>query len=227
MAPLGLSTVLSFLFVVGLGIWFFWLAAGKSNRVLGILLFWAILQSSLAYSGFYLDFESRPPRYLLILAPTIFVLGLLMFSPQGRAFLDRLDPALLTFMHTLRIPVELSIHEWYQAGLVPVEMSFEGQNYDIISGLTAPLIYYLVFVRKTGGAKLLFFWNAAALVLLLNIIGTSVMSAPGPLQQIAFEQPNVGIAYFPFVLLPTIIVPMVLFAHIAILRKRAKTIINT
>jgi hypothetical protein len=53
------------------------------------------------------------------------------------------------------------------------------------------------------------------------------MSAPGPLQQIAFEQPNVGIAYFPFVLLPTIIVPMVLFAHIAILRKRAKTIINT
>jgi hypothetical protein len=35
------------------------------------------------------------------------------------------------------------------------------------------------------------------------------------MQQIAFDQPNIGVMYFPFVWLPACIVPLVLLSHLA------------
>jgi hypothetical protein len=50
---------------------------------------------------------------------------------------------------------------------------------------------------------------------LANIVIIAILSAPTPMQKFGFEQPNVGVVYFPFIWLPTIIVPIVLFAHLA------------
>ena len=47
--------------------------------------------------------------------------------------------------------------------------------------------------------------------LLANIVIIAVLSFPSPIQQFGFEQPNIGLAYFPFIWLPAIIVPIVLF----------------
>jgi len=46
-----------------------------------------------------------------------------------------------------------------------------------------------------------------------------MLSAPSPIQKIAFEQPNIAILYFPFCWLPTFIVPIVLFSHLVAVRK--------
>ncbi|HLL95226.1 MAG TPA: hypothetical protein VK404_09645, partial [Spirosoma sp.] len=43
----------------------------------------------------------------------------------------------------------------------------------------------------------------------------AALAAPTPFQQIAFEQPNIGILYFPFVWLPSVVVPLVLMAHVS------------
>ena len=97
-------------------------------------------------------------------------------------------------------------------------MTFEGRNLDIISGLTAPLIYYIVFVKKWAGNTLLLVWNIICLCLLLNIVATAVLSAPFPFQQLGFDQPNIAILYFPFVWLPCCIVPIVFFSHLVSIR---------
>ncbi len=102
-------------------------------------------------------------------------------------------------------------------GLVPEVMTFEGRNFDIVSGLTAPFAYWLGFRRGRTNLALLIAWNIFALLLLINIVGTAIAAFPGPMQQIAFEQPNRGILYFPFAWLPGIIVPIVLFSHLAAL----------
>ena len=47
----------------------------------------------------------------------------------------------------------------------------------------------------------------------------ALRSFPSPLQSMAFDQPNRAIMYFPFVWLPSIVVPIVLFSHIASLLK--------
>ena len=62
-------------------------------------------------------------------------------------------------------------------------------------------------------------WNFIALVLLINIVVNAVLSAPFPFQQFAFDQPNIAVLYFPFVLLPAFIVPIVLFGHLVSIRQ--------
>jgi hypothetical protein len=68
--------------------------------------------------------------------------------------------------------------------------------------------------------------------LVVNIAINGLLSAPTPLQQFAFDQPNIALAYFPFVLLPSVVVPMVIFAHLAsirqiLTRKTNKTSLST
>jgi hypothetical protein len=59
-------------------------------------------------------------------------------------------------------------------------------------------------------------------MLLVIIVTLSVLSAKTPFQQLAFDQPNTGIAYFPFVLLPSVVVPLVAVSHIAAIRQLLK-----
>jgi hypothetical protein len=119
----------------------------------------------------------------------------------------------------IRIGVEigllsLSIHE-----AIPKAMSFEGRNFDILSGLTAPLVYYFGFVKHRMGRKALILWNVVCVLLLLNVVSSAFLSLPGRFQQFGFERPNIGVGYFPFLLLPAILVPLVLFAHAATIRQ--------
>jgi hypothetical protein len=62
-------------------------------------------------------------------------------------------------------------------------------------------------------------WNFICLGLLFNIVVHAVLSAPLPFQQLAFDQPNVAILYFPYVWLPAFIVPVVLLSHLVAIRK--------
>jgi glycerol-3-phosphate acyltransferase PlsY len=58
--------------------------------------------------------------------------------------------------------------------------------------------------------------------LLLNIVVNAVLSLPYPFQQFAFDQPNVAVLYFPFTWLPCFIVVIVLYSHLAAIRKLLK-----
>lgn len=101
-------------------------------------------------------------------------------------------------------------------------MTFTGRNFDILAGLSAPFIYYFGYVRQKLNRPILILWNIVSLGLLVNIVVNALLSAPSPIQQFAFDQPNTAILYFPLSLLPTFIVPVVLFAHVVSLRQLLK-----
>jgi len=103
-------------------------------------------------------------------------------------------------------------------------MTFEGRNFDIISGLTAPIIFYFGFIKKTLSNKILLIWNFICMGLLINIVTIAVLSAPFSFQKIAFDQPNIALLYFPFIWLPCCIVPVVLFSHLAAVRQLLFTV---
>jgi hypothetical protein len=141
---------------------------------------------------------------------------------SGRKFIDSLNIETLTILHILRLPVEITLYYLLLAELIPESMTFEGSNFDIISGITAPVIYYFVFVLRKIGARILLIWNFLCLVLLLNVVITAILSVPTPFQQFAFDQPNIGVGYFPFVLLPAALVPIVFLSHLASIRQLSK-----
>ena len=121
---------------------------------------------------------------------------------------------LLTFIHVIRIPVEIVLLWLYQQGHIPQLMTDEGRNFDILAGITAPIMAQVAFRGGYLHKNLLAFWNVLALGLLLNIVVNAILSMPTPFQQFAQEQPNVAVFYFPFIWLPAVIVPIVFFCHL-------------
>ena len=180
-----------------------------------LLPFWLLLQAALAVMGFYLKTDAFPPRLPLfgLLPALFFIITLFIFA--RKKFISLLSLKILTILHIIRIPVELVLLWLFQAGQIPQLMTFEGRNFDVLSGLTAPLVFWLAFRGGKINRPLLIVWNFFALGLLINIVVNAVLSFPFQFQQFAFEQPNRAVLYFPFVWLPTVIVPIVLFSHLA------------
>ena len=212
---LGLAFVLTTAFAVGL----LYRATHCSRRLLGALLGWLGLQGALAVSGFYTVTTSLPPRLPLALVPTLAMVVGLFATARGRNWLDGLRLDVLTLLHVVRVPVELVLFGLFLQGAVPQLMTFEGRNWDVLAGLTAPVVAYLAFRKKVVGRKGLLLWNILSLASLLNILVNALLSVPSPIQRFAFEQPNVAVLHFPYVWLPACVVPIVLLAHLAAIRQ--------
>ena len=216
-----LPMVLNVLFIATtlLAVFLFYKATNRSGMTLIILFAWLIVQAAIALTGFYEVTTGFPPRFALLAGPAVLVIIIVFISAKGRAWLDGLDTKTLTLLHIVRIPVELTLYWLFLQKTVPQVMTFAGRNYDIIAGLTAPLVYYFGYIKNNLGKTALLVWNTLCLGLLFNIVITAVLSAPTSFQQFGFEQPNTAILYFPFVWLPCCVVPLVLLAHLVCIRK--------
>ncbi|TDW44590.1 hypothetical protein EV144_10838 [Flavobacterium sp. 270] len=194
-------------------------AANHSKAVLTIILSWLALQTVISLTGFYTITNVMPPRFALLVLPPLLLLLAVFISSKGKQFINRLDVKTLTILHIVRIPVEITLYWLFLQKTVPEIMTFEGKNLDILCGITAPIIYYFGYIKKTLSPKIILIWNIVCLISLGNIVTTAILSAPLPFQQFAFEQPNIALLYFPFVWLPSCVVPIVLFSHLAAIKR--------
>ena len=218
MANVPIYINLLFILTTCFAVWQFFKAAGRSKRVLFVLL-WMLLQGAVGLTGFYQETQALPPRFIFLVAPTLIFIVILFLTSKGKRFIDNLSLKELTLLHVVRVPVEICLYFLFLSKLIPGIMTFEGYNYDIISGISAILIYLLIFVLKKANEKILLVWNIVCLLLLLNIVIIAVLSVQTPFQQLAFDQPNIGLTYFPFVWLPSVVVPLVLLSHLAAIRQ--------
>jgi hypothetical protein len=186
--------------------------------LLFVIPFWMLFQAVLALGGFYLNSESLPPRLpIFAVLPAVILIAILFLF--GRDFIARLPLLPLTLLHVIRIPVELVLAWLFEQKLVPQQMTYHGWNYDILSGFLAILVTIVAFRKGQPSKTLLIAFNVLGLLLLTNIVTIAVLSLRSPIQQLAFEQPNQAVLYFPYVWLPAMIVPIVLFCHLASLYK--------
>lgn len=194
-------------------------AGNNSKPLIIILSLWLAVQAAVSLSGFYIVSTCTPPRFALLLVPPVVLIVILFLTQRGRLFINGFNAKTLTLIHIVRIPVELTLYWLFMHKAVPEVMTFEGRNFDILCGLTAPIIYYFGYVKNVLNRGLLLAWNIICLLLLANIVVTAVLSAPFNFQKLGFEQPNVALFYFPFIWLPGFVVPAALFAHLVSIRK--------
>jgi hypothetical protein len=180
-----------------------------------LLTFWLFFTAILSIYGFYTITETFPPRIFAFGAMPALIVSIIYIIFFRKNFIENLPLKTLTLLHIIRIPVEMVLYWLFQNGLIPQIMTFEGRNFDILSGISAPIIFWLAFRNGQTNRPLLIIWNVLALILLVNIVTTAILAFPSPMQQIAFEQPNRGVMFFPFVWLPAIVVPIVFFSHLA------------
>ena len=198
----------------------------KANIILFSLIIWLIIQAVLTLENIYSsDTISIPPKILLLgIFPSILTILFLFATKKGRQFIDSLPLINLIYLNIVRIPVEFILLLLFVNKAVPQLMTFEGRNFDIFAGITAPLIaYYYCITKSNLNRKIILGWNFVCLALLINIVVSALLSAPSPIQKFAFDQPNIAILNFPFSWLPTFIVPTVLFGHLVSIRQLIKT----
>ena len=185
-----------------------------------VLVIWLAVTGILSINKVFQNTSTIPPRLMIVIAPAILFIILLLITKSGRKFTDNIDLKKLTLVHIVRVPVEITLFMLSTHKLIPELMTFAGRNFDILSGITAPIVYFVCFKNsQLKNRKLLLVWNFICLGLLLNIVINALLSAPFPFQQFAFDQPNIAILYFPFTWLPCFIVMIVLYSHLAAIRQ--------
>jgi hypothetical protein len=206
-------------------------AMGRRKKIFfgttGLIIIWTALLTLLSYKGFFSDFSKLPPRpALAILIPLPFILRI-AFSKSGTQLLQTVPPHWLVYMQSFRIAVELLLLFAFMTGKLPVQMTFEGRNFDVITGLLAILVGYLLARKKTYSKKLIIAFNIIGILLLLNILVIAVLSMPTSLRYFMNEPSNGLVARFPFILLPGVLVPIAYALHIFSLRQLASQRVYT
>lgn len=192
---------------------FLYLASHKNKILLAIIALIALVQSIISSTDFYANSSTIPPRFVLLVLPSFIIVILSLSIERFRKLCMNFEMKYLILIHASRLLVELVLHALYEIKFIPKEMTYEGNNFDILIGISSVIIYYL-YTRGKLSNKALLVWNYVGLLFLINIVVTSIISAPGPQQLIAFDQPNKVVQHFPFSLLPAVIVPVVFFGHI-------------
>lgn len=189
----------------------FYYATGKEKRVLVSSVLWILLVGAIAYSGYFSNTSTKPPRFLFVQIGAL-ALSVFLFKTVEK---NQIKAKGIFAIHAMRLPVEWGLYQLYLQKQIPIFMTFKGWNFDIVMGISAIIIWlYMMMTKNKLSRAFVLVWNVMGLVFLTTIVVIAILSSPLPLQQFAFDQPNIAVLKFPFIYLPAFIVPLVYIAHI-------------
>jgi hypothetical protein len=182
------------------------------NRMITALVLWGLFVSAWSLSGRMADFSLFPLNMLPVFIVPLITLVVLMLSGTFTRVMAGIPVANIIRLQSFRFFVEILLWGLLTMNLLPVQMTFEGRNFDILSGITAPLIALLVSRGKIS-RRVLILWNVVCLGLLFNIVITAIVSTPSPWRIFMNEPANYIVTYFPIAWLPGMLVPFAYFLH--------------
>lgn len=181
---------------------------------------WLAFTGVLAWSGALLRAGTIPLYFpLLVLTPVLAGIFFLRSEP-GDEVLSRLPATSPVVMQSFRIVMEVILWALALQGRVPYLITFEGRNVDILIGLTAWPVAWYCFVQRKWPVRIAMLWNVAGLLILANVVFSAYFSAPTPLRMIFTQPPTGFIGTFPYVWLPTFLVPLAVWLHTASLMRK-------
>ena len=185
---------------------------------IGVIAIWLCYAGVMGYSGILADPTRMPPGIFLLLTPIIaFVAIVLGRSPVGRSLATTIPLAAIFALQTFRVGVELTLSSLHDAGLTTRLLTLPGGNVEILVGLSAPLIA-VIATRGASGRRISLVWNIVGLLSLLNVAMRALLTAPGPLNMIHSELPNVAMGVFPFSFIPGFMAPLAMSLHLLAFR---------
>lgn len=105
-----------------------------SGMTLSLFLY-IILIAGVVYSGIIA--QSIIPNALIFLVATVSAAMALGFTPIGTRIASRAPLYCLVGFQGFRLPLELILHDWFSTKTIPQTMTWNGSNWDIVSGIVA------------------------------------------------------------------------------------------
>lgn len=193
------------------------------RRVLAVTLAvaaaWMTATWAAAESGVLRQWDATPPPFALLVAGIVGLAVAMARTGYGTRLARGLPLWTLLAVQGFRLPLEVAMHAMYERGIMPVQMSYSGRNFDIVTGITAILVAWLVASGR-GGRRLVLTWNILGLALLLNVVTIAILSTPR-FAYFGADRLNVWVTYPPFVWLPAVMVLAALAGHLLIFRASA------
>jgi hypothetical protein len=129
-------------------------------------------------------------------------------------------------MESFRLVVEVFLHQLWLDGQLPKMLTYQGANFDILIGISAPIVAWLLASRRITD-RMALAWNVIGIVMLANVAVRAVLTTQGPLHLILTEVPNTAIGTFPYTYIPGLMVPLALVMHVLSIRALRNRISQT
>jgi hypothetical protein len=179
---------------------------------------WLVVTGVASASG-VLRAQTLPPPLALFMLSSLIVAVSAAFSRLGSRLIDGLPIAALVGVQAFRLPLELVLHRWHAEGVIPVQMTYQGFNFDILTGISALLVCAWSIFRKTPPSRaLVVTWNVFGILLLVNVMTIAVLSSPLPFRVFTTGVPVLLAFYFPYGWIIPFCVGGALFGHLVVFR---------
>jgi hypothetical protein len=139
---------------------------------------WLAITGLVSGSGI-LEANMLPPPAMIFMAISLGLAVALAFSPLGTRLVTGIPVAALVGFQAFRLPLELVLHRWWIEGVLPVQMTFEGHNFDIITGVLAVAVGLWARTSRVPRSVVVGF-NVIGLVLLVTVATIAVPLGPAP-----------------------------------------------
>ena len=100
-------------------------------------------------------------------------------------------------------------------GILHPNVTIEGYNYDMILGITAPIVAFLAFGKKRISEKMVIAWNYLGLIVLASVIFVFMTTTFFP--EFYGSTPNLmpmEFTNYPYTLVAGFLMPVAVFVHI-------------
>ena len=180
----------------------------SQSKVLAAIIIWYALAIFAGGSG--LTLRMVPPLPQIVLFGLVVLLLLLYWLSQSfRKWVLSVNIKLLVALHLTRF-VGFYFLFLYSRGQLPYDFAVLGGWGDIIVATAALLVILLAPLVGKGGWLIYFIWNFIGLVDILFVVATATRLT------IADPQSMSELLKLPLSLLPTFLVPIIIFTHIII-----------
>jgi len=180
----------------------------SQSKVLAAIIIWYALAIFAGGSG--LTLRMVPPLPQIVLFGLVVLLLLLYWLSQSfRKWVLSVNIKLLITVHLTRF-VGFYFLFLYSRGQLPYDFAVLGGWGDIIVASAALLVILLASLVGKGGWLIYFIWNFIGLVDILFVVATATRLT------IADPQSMSELLKLPLSLLPTFLVPIIIFTHIII-----------
>lgn len=178
------------------------------------VLAWMALLTALASVGFFAQWDVLPPPFMPMFPITLIAMLWWSRSASFQTLINRIPRHYPVYLQAFRIWIEVVLWQLFLEEILPEQMTFEGLNWDVLTGLSALGMGFLLAKTGLRYRKLAIAWNVMGLILVTTIVTIAVLSTPTSFRFFTEGPANEVIAHWPFVWLPGFVVPVAYLLHL-------------